>query len=709
MATLGQAYVQIIPSAEGIAGNIESVLKPEAAGAGKSAGKSIASNIGSTMQSAGGLMTKGFTVPLAAVGGLAMKSFSDVHGGLETIIQKTGASGDALTEMQGIMNDLAGSIPTDFSTIGAAVGEVNTRFGVTGEELEKLSSQFLKFADLNGTDVSSSVDAVQSAMAAFGLQTSDTGAFLDTLNKAGQDTGVSVDQLAQNLKTNAASLREMGYNASDATAFLAQLDKNGIDVSTVMTGMRKAFTEATKDGKSMSEAMGELQTAFQSADTDTAAYQDALELFGTRAGPAIAKAVEDGRLSFDALGTSIEDNIGNVSSTFDETITPMDQMTTKLNDLKIKGAELAVQLMTALAPAIEKITNVVQNIMDKWDQLDPKTKDAIVKIGMIVAVVGPLIGIIAAVAGAITMIMSPVGLVVAAIAALIVIGVLLYQNWDKIKAKATEIWNGIKEYISNACKEMKEGLQRDWETIKTAVIQAWEKLKTKATTVWNSIKSAVMRSVNGVKTSVTTTWSSIKSKLQSVWDSLKSKATTVWNNIKTAVSNPVKTLKSTLSTTWDSIKTKAKTAWDKVKEAITKPIEQAKGTLQGIVNKISGLFPINIGNIANIRIPHISVSGGTPPYGIAGAGTPPSFHVTWAAKGMILDGATLIGAGEAGREGIIPLEGRYMRPFAKTIADEMPGGGQNNITINVTVNGAENPEMWGQRLARELQMQMRTA
>ena len=66
--------------------------------------------------------------------------------------------------------------------------------------------------------------------------------------------------------------------------------------------------------------------------------------------------------------------------------------------------------------------------------------------------------------------------------------------------------------------------------------------------------------------------------------------------------------------------------------------------------------------------------------------------------------ATLFGAGEAGDE---MLYGRQnlMRDIRNAVEDS----GQNNITINVTVNGAENPEQWGQRLARELQMQMRTA
>ena len=155
---LGKAYVQIIPSAEGISGSIEGVLAPEADSAGEKAGQTIASKIGAALGAAGPALTKGVTAPLTAVGGASVKAFSSVHGGLETIIQKTGASGEALDSMQEIMTNIATSMPSDFNTIGAAVGEVNTRFGSTGEELQDLSEKFIKFADLNGTDVSNSID-----------------------------------------------------------------------------------------------------------------------------------------------------------------------------------------------------------------------------------------------------------------------------------------------------------------------------------------------------------------------------------------------------------------------------------------------------------------------------------------------------------------------------------------------------------------------
>lgn len=673
MSDLGKAYVQIIPKAEGISGEIEEILSPEAESAGKAAGSSIVSSMGSSLSKAGGALTAGLTAPLTAVGAASMKAFTNVDSGMDTIIQKTGASGEVAEEMQGIMERLATQIPTDFATAGAAIGEVNTRFGATGQELEDLSAQFIKFADLNGTDVSGSIDAVQSAMAAFGLGTQDTGAFLDTLNKAGQDTGVSMDKLAGDLVTNAATLQSMGYNASDAANFIANLNKNGIDSSTVMTGMKRAFASATQDGKTMSEAMTELQTSMQNAETDTAAYQAALDLFGTKAGPALAKAVQDGRLSFDQLGTSINDNLGNVDQTFSGTRDDIDNFKTTLNSLQIVGAQIGGQLATSLTPILAKFSEGLQWVSDKWNTLSPQTQDAIVKVGLVIAAIGPLIAIIGGVISAVStvgavigVLTSPIALIVAAIAAVIAIIVVCVTHWDEIKEKMIEVANSVK----------------------AKVVAAWEGLKSKVASVFDNVKS----------------------KVQTTWDNIKSKTKSTWDNVKSNVSSSAGNIKSKIADAWSTVKSKTKSAWDKVKESIMKPINDAKATVKSVIDKIKGFFPLSIGNIfSNFHLPHLNVSGGTPPYGIGGMGSLPHFSVDWYAKGGVFDAASVIGVGEAGREAVVPLSGTYMRPFAEAIASEMSGSGGTTNYFNITVDGAENPEDYARRLARELQLVMRTA
>ena len=108
--------------------------------------------------------------------------------------------------------------------------------------------------------------------------------------------------------------------------------------------------------------------------------------------------------------------------------------------------------------------------------------------------------------------------------------------------------------------------------------------------------------------------------------------------------------------------------------------------------------------LSGLKIPRISVSGGTPPFGIGGLGTKPSIKVTWAAKGGVINGP-LIGAGEAGKEALLPLE--RDTSWADIVAKKVNAGNTFNVTMNV--NGAEDPEQWADRFMSRLQMEARMA
>lgn len=75
-------------------------------------------------------------------------------------------------------NRVAQVIPAEFGDIGAAVGEVNTRLGFTGDVLEAASAQFLRFAKVNGTDVNTSVQLVTRAMGDAGISADRYGEIL---------------------------------------------------------------------------------------------------------------------------------------------------------------------------------------------------------------------------------------------------------------------------------------------------------------------------------------------------------------------------------------------------------------------------------------------------------------------------------------------------------------------------------------------------
>lgn len=147
---------------------------------------------------------------------------------------------------------------------------------------------------------------------------------------------------------------------------------------------------------------------------------------------------------------------------------------------------------------------------------------------------------------------------------------------------------------------------------------------------------------------------------------------------------------------------------ENVKSAITKPIDDAKEKVRGILDKIKGFFPLSIGRIfSNLKLPHISVSGGSAPFGIGGKGSLPSFSVSWYKKAeenpYLLTHATLFGGGE-GKDELVYGRAALMRD----IAEATSRGGQTN-NFYLTIDGAENPEEYADRFIREVKLKLRTA
>ena len=215
----------------------ENELQKLAAEAGKTnaalkkmdeAGKTI-ENVGGKITKVGQGLTKYVTTPILAIGAASMAAFGEVDAAMDTLITKTGATGAALEGMETAVANLATTIPTDFQTAANAVGEVNTRFNVTGETLEKLSGQFIKFAAINNSDVSTAIDNVQASMAAFGVKTEDAGLVLDMLTQAAHMTGTDVNQLTTSLTQNAGAMKEMGLSYEESAFFISKLNNNGID------------------------------------------------------------------------------------------------------------------------------------------------------------------------------------------------------------------------------------------------------------------------------------------------------------------------------------------------------------------------------------------------------------------------------------------------------------------------------------------------
>lgn len=394
---LAKAYVTIIPSMQGAQQTISEEMGAAAGPAGEEAGQAIGSSMLSSLESAlgdvGKTLTATVTVPIMAAAAASVAAFNSVDDALDDVAIRTGATGQALDDMQGIARDIATSMPVEWGDVGAAVGEVNTRFGSTGEQLDSLSRDFLRFARINNQNVASSVDNVSRMIAGFGLETSDATRILDMLNTVGQQTGMDVGQLSEQLATNAGTFAAMGLSAEEAASFMSQASLAGLTTTQAMTGLRSAINYASREGLTLSEVFEDV-----SEHSDDTGYM--MEVFGTRAGAAIGNAVSNGSISLTDFTSTLGDFSGSVQSTFDATVDPVDDLATVLNSLKELGYDLVRAWGPTISQIIDTVLPVIQRITEAWQSLEPETQQMIINIGLIAAVAGPLLLIVSKFMGA---------------------------------------------------------------------------------------------------------------------------------------------------------------------------------------------------------------------------------------------------------------------------------------------------------------------
>lgn len=190
-------------------------------------------------------------------------------------------------------------------------------------------------------------------------------------------------------------------------------------------------------------------------------------------------------------------------------------------------------------------------------------------------------------------------------------------------------------------------------------------------------------------------------------------------NIVTGIIKGIKNLPSLLKSTaknavngfkgafrGNGILSAVKGAFTKIPSAVKSIFTKAVSLVKSFPGRFKSALKFSW-SLPHLNLPHLSVSGGKAPFGIGGKGSLPSFHISWYKKAMespyVFSDATLFGAGEAGDEML------YGRSRLMNDIKEATQGTKNDVTINVTVNGADNPEEWGRRMASELRRQVKMA
>lgn len=484
----------------------------------KEAGAKI-EEYGGKVSKVGETLTKNVTTPLTAAAAAGVAAFSAVDEGVDTIVTATGANGEALDGLVASYETIATSIPEELGDVASAVGEVNTRFHTTGEELEGQTTLFLQFAKITGGDVVSSVDSADKVLKTFGKTSDDASGLLGMVAKAAQDTGINAQGLMDDVLANSATFKELNFSLEESVNFMALLDENGVESGTALAGLKKAVVNLTDAGMSESEALQTVIDKIKNAGSETEALTIAQETFGTKGAAEMATAIREGRLSLDDLSASMADYSTVVTDTYNNTMDGVDGATTAANAAKIAMSTLGETISDMLAPIFQHLTQLLIDAKARFDTLDDGQKQAIVTIGLIVAAIGPalvIIGKVITAVGTITtgvgslvgfvggtavplitgtvmpalsglwalMLANPISIVIAAIAAIVAAFVLLWNKCEGFRNFWINLFSSVKSTVVDAKNNVlstfdgiKNGISSRIEGAKNSVHNAIENIK----------------------------------------------------------------------------------------------------------------------------------------------------------------------------------------------------------------------------------------
>lgn len=692
--------------------------------------------VGEGMKTVGTNMSKYVTAPIAAVAGLSVKAFTEVDDAMDELVKMTGKTGDELADLQSTVESISTTLPVTFEDAAKAVGEVNTRFDASGDLADSLSQKFLKFAKITDSDVVDAIDSTQHAMAAWGLSTDKAGDYLDVLAKVAQDTGTSVDTLNQVVGDNKVIFDEMGMSVFTAANFVGELDKAGVDSSTAMAGLKKAMQNATKEGKPLDQALKELSDTLANGESDTEAYQEAMDLFGNKAGPQLAEALKSGKISLTDFSRVAADSMGSVDQTFEDMLDPADKFTTAMNELKLLGADVGGTLLEALAPAFETVGNALKSVAEWWASLSPEMQNTILIVAGIVAAIGPvvsivgniitvvstlipIIGAVTAAIGAMDIALGPIILIIAAVAAAIAGIILVIKNWGKITEWFGKVWEDVTGWIKQAAEDVGNWVSDKWDKITSWTSEAWENVKSWTSEAWENVKTTVKDAVDNVKEKVHEKWEQVKSNTKEAWENIKSKVEENGGGIQGFLATVEEEIKNGWAAAFEWINEKTggklgevwQTVTDKLAEIKQKFVdkwEEIKSTVSDAIEKIKGFFKFDW-ELPKIKLPHFTITGKfslNPPQ-------IPHFSVDWYKNAysnpVMFNSPTVLGTmgglkgfGD-GSGGEIVIGEKMMYSMIQQ-AVRSGGGTNNTYDISITVNGAagQNVEDLAEAVAEQL-------
>lgn len=476
-------------------------------------------------------------------------------------------------------------------SLSQSTEKAGEKMKVVGEKMSSVGTKLstavtLPLLGIGVATTKMAMDAVESENlfeVSMGAMAEDARTWSEETSK---DLGLNAYNVRNNMATYNAMLTSMGLTADESLKMSEGLTQLSYDMASFYNLKPEEAFEKLKSGISgEAEPLKALGILVNDTTIKTYAYSQGI----AKQGEELTES-QKVQARYGAILEATKNAQGDLGRT-------LDSPTNKIRIMKEQAQQIGIEFGQILIPILERLMVVIKPLMDKFQGLSKEQQETIVKIGLIVAAVGPIIlivgkvitiigtlsSIISAISGAIAaaggasaalgavfaVITGPVGIVIAIIAALIAIGVLLYKNWDTIKASLGAVWEWLKTSIGNSIT-----------AIKTVIISTWE-----------SIKSVVLPIVEGIANVIKTIWEGVKTAFTFIWEVIKGIFITYWTIISTIVKTYINVVTAVISVAWQLIQTVTTTVWNVISGVISAVWNGIMAFLnpiiQGIVNFVT--------------------------------------------------------------------------------------------------------------------------
>ncbi len=364
-------------------------------------------SVGTKVKDFGANLTTKVTVPIAAVGGFALKTAADFDAGMSEVQSISGATGKDFDALRAKAREMGEK--TQFTATQSA--EALKYMAMAGWDTDKMLSGLpgvMNLAAASGEELGRVSDIVTDAMTAFGMSADKATHFSDVLAQVSAKSNTNVGLMGDTFKYVAPVAGALGYSVEDTGLAIGLMANQGIKGSQAGTALRSMLTRLAAPTKEVSGTMQKLGVHLTDSQGKMLPFRDVIKqlrdkfsglsekqkaqaaasIAGERGMSGLLAIVNSGDKDFDALSASIDHCNGAAQHMAD---VRMDNLSGQWKLLKSQLQELAISISDQLMPYIRKGVAWVQKLVAKFNSLSPSTKKLISIIAAVVAAAGPII------------------------------------------------------------------------------------------------------------------------------------------------------------------------------------------------------------------------------------------------------------------------------------------------------------------------------